>query len=191
MAVINGVRTPAQGSGNYADVSYVTADGVINTWATFDGDSASLARAAAADEAQRTPLTIKVWRGEIVGADLDGSWHWPQGDPPGVAIPAAFLAVSLGLLLLFVRVRVHRRIRSRGSGRRRVLLDDLGQVVAAAGAIVLLAFGFWPAAFLVLVVLAGSACRPGAPARSPPSAGNDRFLIRHAPQIAMPTDRPC
>ncbi len=88
--------------------------------------------AATADEAQGTPLTIKVWHGEIVGADLGGTSHWAQGDPPGVAIPAAFLAVSLGLQLLVVRVQVHRRIRSRGSAGRRLLLDDLGQTVAAS-----------------------------------------------------------
>jgi DNA-binding transcriptional MerR regulator len=118
----------------------------------FAGHAQRLEDELAALRVRHAYATAKV--ALIVGAESGGTWHWAQGDPPGVAIPAAFLAVSLGLLLLFVRVRVHRRIRWRGSARRRLLLDDLGQVVSAAGAIGLLAFGFWPAAFLVLVVLA-------------------------------------
>src|SRR5262249_39203658 len=52
-AIINGVRAPANGA-SFADVSYVTHDGVINTWARFDGDAATLARLATADENART-----------------------------------------------------------------------------------------------------------------------------------------
>ncbi len=157
-ATVNGVRTPLQGNGNYADVSYVTSDGVINTWTTFDGDSSALARAAMADENQRTPLTIKVWRGAIVGADLGGSWHWAQGDPPGDTIPAVFLAASFALTLLITRLRVHRRIRNGasapGTSAGRLLIpEDAGQAAAGAGAIILLGYGFWPAAFLMLAVL--------------------------------------
>jgi hypothetical protein len=37
-AVINGVRAPANGA-SFADVSYATYDGAINTWARFDGDA--------------------------------------------------------------------------------------------------------------------------------------------------------
>jgi hypothetical protein len=107
---------------------------------------------ASADENARTPLRIRVWRGSIVGAELGGSWHWAQGNPPGNAVPAVFLTASFGLLLLVVRVRIHRRAGSWVSGQR-LLIDDLGQVAAAAGSIVLLAYGFWPGAFLALAVL--------------------------------------
>lgn len=157
-ATVNGVRTPLQDNGNYADVSYVTSDGVINTWTSFDGDSSALARAATADENQRTPLTIKVWRGAIVGADLGGSWHWVQGDPPGDTIPAVFLAASFALTLLITRLRVHRRIRrgassAGASAGRRLTVEEAGQAAAGAGAIILLGYGFWPAAFIMLAVL--------------------------------------
>jgi len=56
------------------------------------------------------------------------------------------------LLLLVVRLRIHRRANSGVSGQR-LLIDDLGQVAAAAGSIVLLADGFWPGAILALAVL--------------------------------------
>jgi hypothetical protein len=163
-AGINGVRTPANGR-NSADISYVTADGVINTWATFDGDSGVLARLAEADKSADTPLTIRVWRGSIVGAQLGSSWHWAEGDPPGDMIPVVFLAVSFGLLLLVVRLRIHRRVASRSRANSRLLIDDqgqvagqvfaddVGQVIAAAASIVLLAFGYWPGAILALAVL--------------------------------------
>ncbi len=135
-ATVNGVRTDSQGGSNYADVSYVTGDGVINTWARFDGDGTALARAATADENERTPLTIKVWRGSIVGAELGDTWHWAEGNPPGNAIPAAFLTVGFALLLLVMRLRIRRRpalLTQRE--RRRLMIEDAGQVVAAAGAI--------------------------------------------------------
>jgi hypothetical protein len=153
-AVVNGYRTPADNGDNYADVSYVTADGVINTWIRFDGNGAALGRAAAAAEKLQTPLTIKVWRKSIVGADLGGTWHWAQGDPPGDAIPVAFLSVSFGLLLLVVWLRVHRLSRRGGRPESRLILQDLGQAAAGAGVITLLAYGIWPAAFLMLAVLA-------------------------------------
>jgi hypothetical protein len=154
-AMVNGVRTSSQSDeNNYADVSYVTGDGVINTWATFDGNGNDLARAANVDEDQRTPLTIKVWRGSIVGADLGGTWHWAENNPPGDAIPAVFLGVSFSLLLLWVRLRIHRRSRSiTPADRRRLLVEDLSQPVAAACAVVLLAYGFWPGAIVALASL--------------------------------------
>jgi hypothetical protein len=150
-AVINGVRTPANGA-NGADVSYVTDDGVINTWAQFGGDTAAIAGLASADEAARTPLTIRVWHGSIVGAQLGGSWHWALDNPPGNTVPAVFLAVSFALLLLWVRLRIHRRA-GRGAISQRLLADDLGQVAAAAGSVVLLAYGFWPGAILAAAVM--------------------------------------
>lgn len=150
-AVINGVRTPADGA-NGADVSYVTSDGVINTWARFGGNTATVVSLASADESARTPLTIRVWRRSIIGAELGGSWHWAWDEPPGNTIPTAFLAVSFALLLLVVRLRIHRRAGSSAVGARPVV-DDLGQVAAAAGSIVLLAYGFWPGAILALAVL--------------------------------------
>jgi hypothetical protein len=150
-AVINGVRAPANGA-NGADVSYVTYDGAINTWATFGGDTATIVRMASADENARTQLRIRVWRRSIVGAELGGSWHWAWDNPPGNTIPAAFLAISFALLLLMMRLRIHRRAGS-GANSQRLLIDDLGQVAAAAGSIVLLAYGFWPGAILALGVL--------------------------------------
>jgi hypothetical protein len=151
-AVINGVRAPANGGASFADVSYATYDGAINTWARFDGNPGTIARMASADESARTPLRIRVWRRSIVGAELGGSWHWAQGNPPGNTIPAIFLAVSFALLLLLARLYVHRRAGSGANGQR-LLIDDLGQVTAAAGSIVLLAYGFWPGAILALAVL--------------------------------------
>lgn len=150
-AVINGVRAPANGA-SFADVSYVTSDDAINAWARLDGDAATIVRMASADENARTPLSIRVWRRSIVGAELGGGWHWAQGDPPGDTIPAVFLAVSFALLLLTVRMSIHRRAGSRAS-RRRLIIDDLGQAAAAAGSIVMLAYGFWPAAILALATL--------------------------------------
>jgi hypothetical protein len=153
-AVINGIRTPADSGDNYADVSYVTADGVINSWIRFHGNSVALGRAAVADQNQQIPLTIKVWRKAIIGADLGGTWHWAQGAPPGDAIPVAFLSVSFGLLLLVVWLRVHRLSRRGGRPERRLILQDLGQAAVGAGTITMLAYGLWPAAFLMLAVLA-------------------------------------
>jgi hypothetical protein len=150
-AVINGVRTPANGA-NGADVSYVISDGAINTWATFDGDTAAIARMAEADKAAGTHLTIRVWRRSIVGAELGDAWQWALNNPPGNTIPTVFLAVSFALLLIVVRLRIHLRAASR-AGSKRLVVDDLGQGAAATGAIILLAFGFWPGAILALAVL--------------------------------------
>jgi hypothetical protein len=170
-ATVNGIRTDTQSGGsNYADVSYVSGDGVINAWARFDGDGSALERAAQADESAHTPLTIKVWRGSIVGAELGDTWHWANGNPPGVVIPAVFLAVCFAGLLLVERLRIHRRSASPAqtspaqtspaytlpaqTDRQRLLLEDLGQAAAAAGAIVLLAYGFWPGAVVAVATLA-------------------------------------
>jgi hypothetical protein len=150
-AVINGVRTPTNGA-SFAEVSYATYDGAINAWATFDGDAAMIARQADADKVARTPLTIKVWRQSIIGAQLGGSWHWAENDPPGNTIPTIFLAVSFALLLLVVRVRIRRRV-SPAADRQLLLADDLGQLTVAAGSVVLLAAGYWPGALLALAVL--------------------------------------
>lgn len=149
-AVVNGVRTPVNGAGSFA-VAFTTSDGVINTWATFDG--IALAPTARADEAAETPLTIRVWRRSIVGAQLGGSWHWADGNPPGNTNPTILLAVSCGLLLLLVRIRIHRRP-SVTVDQQGLVADDLGQAALAAGGTVLLALGFWPGAILVLGALA-------------------------------------
>jgi len=150
-AVINGMRASANDA-SFADVSYATYDGAINAWARFDGDTATIAGMASADEKARTPLRIRVWRRSIVGAELGGSWHWADGNPPGNTVPAVFLAVSFALLLLVVRLRIHRRAGAVADSQR-LLVDDLGQVAVAAGSIVLLAYGFWPGAILALAVL--------------------------------------
>jgi hypothetical protein len=63
-----------------------------------------------------------------------------------------FLALSFALLLLAGRLHIHRRAGS-SANRKRLVVDDLGQVAAAAGAIVLLAYGFWPGAILAVAVL--------------------------------------
>lgn len=150
-AVVNGVRTPANGA-SFAAVSYVSRDGVINTWAKFDGNATAIARMAIADEHDSTPLRIRVWRRSIVGADLGGSWHWADGNPPGDTVPAVFLAVGFALLLLGVRLPIHRRAGT-SANRQRILIDDVGQAATAAGSVALLAYGFLPGAILALAAL--------------------------------------
>ncbi len=152
-AEVNGVRSPANGA-DFAAVSYATEDGAINAWAQFDGNAAAIARAAEADMNARALLRIRVWRQSIVGAQLGGSWHWADGNPPGNAIPAVFLTVSFASLLLVVRSRVHRRARPAiAEVRRRLLIDDAGQTTLAAGSVVVLAYGYWPGAILALAAL--------------------------------------
>jgi hypothetical protein len=150
-AVVNGVRSPTDANFR-ADVAFVTPDGAINTWATFDGDTATLVRQASADESARTQLTIKVWRRSIIGADFGSRWHWAQGDPPTDRIPPVFLAASFALLLLVVRLRIHLQARSTGESEL-LLVDDLGQVALAACSVGLLAEGFWAGAILAVAVL--------------------------------------
>ncbi len=150
-AVINGVRAPAN-SAYGADVSYVTPDAAINTWASFGGNTATIVRLASADEEASTPLRIRVWRGAIVDAEYGGQWHSVWNGPPGNTVPTIFLAVSLALLLLVVRLRIPRRPAS-GTARRRLLIEDVGQVAGAAGSVVLLAYGFWPGTILAVAVL--------------------------------------
>jgi hypothetical protein len=151
-AVIDGVRAAASG-GNGTDISYVTANGAINSWARFDGDVATTARIASADRVDRTVLKIKIWRRSIIGAELGGRWRWAEGDPPGNTIPAVFLAVSLALLLLTARLRIHRRKGSVADSQR-VLIDDLGQAAAAVCSVILVWFGFWAGDVLAMAVLA-------------------------------------
>jgi hypothetical protein len=151
-AVINGVRSPGNGV-DFAEVSYVTEDGAINAWAQFDGDTAVTVRAARAAQLAETPLRIRAWRGAIVGAELGGSWHWADGNPPGNTDATLLLAISFALLLLLVRLRVHRRVYPAASGPP-LIADDLGQVAVAAGGIVLLAQGYWPGVILAVAALA-------------------------------------
>lgn len=152
-AVINGVRSPANNAG-FADVSYVTADGAINAWAEFDGNADDIARTAETEMSAGTHVRISVWRRRILGAELGGRWRWTDDNPPGNTAPAVFLAASFASLLVVVRLRIHRRARGRMAATwQRLLIDDLGQTAAAAGSVVLLAFGFWPGALLALAVL--------------------------------------
>jgi hypothetical protein len=151
-AVVNGVRTPANGA-SFAGVSYVTRDGAINTWAQFDGNATAMARVAVVDENEHKLLRIRVWRRSIIGAGLGDSWYWTDGNPPGDTVPVVFLAVSLASLLLGVRLRIHRRVR-KAAHRKGVLVDDVGQAAAAAGSVVLLAYGVLPGAILTLATLA-------------------------------------
>lgn len=150
-AVVNGVRAPANGA-NGADVSYVTSDGAINTWASFGGNTGTIVRLASADEEASTPLRIRVWRGAIVAAQYGGQWHSVWDGPPGNTVPTIFLAVSFALLLLVVQLRIPRRA-APGRTRGRLLIDDVGQVAGAAGSVVLLAYGFWPGAVLAVAVM--------------------------------------
>jgi hypothetical protein len=153
-ATVNGVRTPVQDSANYVHVSYVTGDDIINGWAQFDGDGQALGRMAEAEESERTPLTIEVWRGSIVGAELGDRWRWADGDPPGDTVPVVFLAISFAVLLLVVRLGIHRRDGPRtGADRQRMVVEDSGQAAAAGAATTLLAYGFWPGAILALAAL--------------------------------------
>ena len=152
-AEVNGVRAPANGA-DFATVSYTTEDGAINTWAKFDGNAVAIARTAEADMHARALLRIRVWRQSIVGAQLGGRWQWADGNPPGNTIPAVFLAASFAALLLGARLRIHRRARSEtAAGRLRLFIDDAGQAIAAATAVVLLAYGLWPGAILALAAL--------------------------------------
>jgi hypothetical protein len=166
-ATINGVRASAQSSPDFADVSYVADSGAINSWARFDGNGDALAATAQAEMSQRAPLRIEVWRGSVIGAELGGSWHWAQGDPPGDTIPVIFLSVSFALLLAWLAPGIYRRGRP---GGHRLLLEYAGLAAVAAGAIVLLAYGIWPGVILVLAVLARlawSATRSRRQARDP------------------------
>jgi hypothetical protein len=150
-AVVNGVRSPADDA-NGASISYVTQDGVFSGWAELGGNSDAVTSAALADQRAGTERRIRVWRRSIVAAQLGGSLRWTIGNPPGNTVPAVFLAVSFALLLVVVRLGIHIEVDSRAS-RSRVLIDDVGQVVAAALSIALLAKGFLPGAILALAVL--------------------------------------
>lgn len=156
-ATVNGVRTASPNAGS-ASISYVTGDGVINAWGGFSGSGAALAATAESEEAADVPVQIEVWHGAIVGAEIGGSWHWANDNPPGDRNPAVLLAVSLMLLLLLVRRRAHRSVSTSAYAgarivRRALLRDDLGQVTVQAAGYVLLLYGYWYGALLILGVL--------------------------------------
>jgi hypothetical protein len=179
-AVINGVRAPADGA-DIALVSYTTYDGAINSWASFGGDTAAIVRTAGAEKNARTQLTIMVWRRNIIAAQSDGTWQWAIGDPPGNAYPSLFLAISFALLLLLVRLRIHRRAGPDSSGPLLPpLIDDLGQLAAAAGSVVLLWYGFWLGAIPALAVLLwmGLSVRQSTQRRRMMLAGRDSSGLR-------------
>lgn len=151
------VRTSSPNAGS-ASISYVTGDGAINAWGGFSGSAEALAGTAQSEEAAGVPVQIEVWHGAIVGAEIGGSWHWADDNPPGDRVPAIFLVLSLMLLLLLVRFRAHlsaSAIAAAGGmiSRRALLLNDLGQVAASAAGYVLLLYGYWYGALLVLAVL--------------------------------------
>jgi hypothetical protein len=75
-AVVNGVRTPANGA-SFAGVSYVTRDGAINTWAQFDGNATAMARVAVVDENEHAPLRIRVWRRRSLARTLAAAGTGP------------------------------------------------------------------------------------------------------------------
>jgi hypothetical protein len=158
---VNGVRTSPQNTGT-AEISYATADGVINNWGNFSGNGQALADTAKAEETARAPITIEVWKDGIVGAEIGATWHWTSGNPPSRTLSVVFLAAFVALELLLIRCRAHLRARSsRGSGikvgRRRLALEDVCQVgVSAVGIWLLLSAYWWGGLFIVGV--AGWAC---------------------------------
>lgn len=158
---VNGVRTSPQDTGT-AEISYATADGVINNWGNFSGKGQALADTAKAEETARAPITIEVWKDGIVGAEIGATWYWTSGNPPGATLSVVFFAVFVALELLLTRCRADLRARSsRGSGikaeRRRLALEDVCQVgVSAVGIWLLLSAYWWGGLFIVGV--AGWAC---------------------------------
>ena len=158
---VNGVRTSPQNTGT-AEISYATADGVINNWGNFSGNGQALADTAKAEETARAPITIEVWKDGIVGAEIGATWYWTSGNPPSGTLSVVFLAAFVALELLLTRCRAHLRARSsRGSGikaeRRRLALEDVCQVgVSAVGIWLLLSTYWWGGLFIVGV--AGWAC---------------------------------
>lgn len=156
-ATVNGVRTASQNAGS-ASISYVTGDGAINAWGSFSGSGEALAGTAQSEETSHTSVQIEVWRGAIVGAEIAGSWHWADGNPPGDRGPAILLVLGLMLLLLLVRFRAHRLASAIAAAggmirRRAVLLNDVGQVAASASGYVLLLYGYWYGALLIAAEL--------------------------------------
>jgi hypothetical protein len=158
-ATVNGVRTSSPDAGA-ASISYVTADGAINAWGGFSGSAEALADTAEAEQTARVPVRIEAWRGAIVGAEIGGSWHWATGNPPGDTPPAILLAVSLTLLLLLVRYRAHHppaiytyATAPTGATQRALLRDDLSEIAASAAGYLLLIYGYWYGALLVLGAL--------------------------------------
>lgn len=158
---VNGVRTSPQNTGT-AEISYATADGVINNWGNFSGNGQTLADTAKAEETAQAPITIEVWKDNILGADIGGTWYWTSGNPPSGTLSVVFLAAFVALELLLTRCRAHLRARSSpGSGikaeRRRLALEDVCQVgVSAVGIWLLLSTYWWGGLFIVGV--AGWAC---------------------------------
>lgn len=158
---VNGVRTSPQNTGT-AEISYATADGVINNWGNFSGNGQALADTAKAEETASAPITIEVWKDGIVGAEIGATWHWTSGNPPSGILSVVFLAAFVALELLLTRCRADLRARSsRGSGikadRRRLALEDVCQVgVSAVGIWLLLSTYWWGGLFIVGV--AGWAC---------------------------------
>ena len=158
---VNGVRTSPQDTGT-AEISYATADGVINNWGNFSGNGQALADTAKAEETAGAPITIEVWKDGIVGAEIGATWYWTSGNPPSRTLSVVFLAAIVALELLLTRCRADLRARSRrGSGikaeRRRLVLEDVCQVgVSAVGIWLLLSAYWWGGLFIVGV--AGWAC---------------------------------
>ena len=158
---VNGVRTSPQNTGT-AEISYATADGVINNWGNFSGNGQALADTAKAEETARAPITIEVWKDGIVGAEIGATWYWTSGNPPSGTLSVVFLAAFVALELLLTRCRADLRARSsRGSGikagRRRLALEDVCQVgVSAVGIWLLLSTYWWGGLFIVGI--AGWAC---------------------------------
>jgi hypothetical protein len=163
-ATVNGVRIASAGAGSAA-ISYVTGDGAINAWGGFSGNGDALASTAQEEKTAGMPIRIEVWRGAIVGAEIGGSWHWATGNPPGDTASAVFLAICLILLLLLGRYRSHLLSAASGATWRALLRDHLGQVGAAAAGYLLLIYGYWYGALLVLAALGWMAWRARRDAR--------------------------
>ena len=201
---VNGVRATANG-GEAVDISFTTGDGAVNAWNQFDADA--LTRRAPQLQQAETVIPAQVWGDRVLGAQLDGTMYWGQGDPPDDSFAAGSLAVLAGLALVLNRVRTRFRHPELSALAGRWLLDDAAQLVLTAAGVWLMAVGIgWG----VLPLLGGlgwsqwSVPRAGAlrrrralvPALAPPVApGRDGAPARIADlaQEALfldPTDRP-
>ena len=136
-------------------------DGVINSWGDFSGNGQALADTAKAEETDRAPITIEVWKDGLVGAEIGATWYWTSGNPPGGTLSVVFLAAFVALELLLTWCRAHLRARSSpGSGikaeRRTLALADVSQVgVSAVGIWLLLSTYWWGGLFIVGIARLG------------------------------------
>ena len=174
---LNGVRTTTDGGA--VNISFATEDGAVNAWNQFD--PSALTRQAQQLEQAGTVLQAQVWGDRVLGAQLDGTTYWAQGDPPGGGFAADALAVLAGLALLLNRFRTRCRYPERSPRAGRWLLDDAAQLLLTAAGVWLLAVGIgWG----VLPLVGGL----GWSQWSVPEAGRLRRRRALIPALAPPVD---